>query len=142
MRNRVTGPGGYGVICDRCGFKYKNHQLTKEWTGAMVCHGPGTNDCLDFRHPQEFIRVRPDIPSLPFIRPDSDGIDVGPTYDCSTYEVETMTNTMFQDRLEAQTDGIAPQESYTIHKIRTLGGVVHIPNGLTVHVHCSLDIGL
>lgn len=41
----------YHVICDRCGFKYWNYEVSKEWTGLMVCH-----PCWDPRHPQEFLR--------------------------------------------------------------------------------------
>ena len=30
--------GKYAIaICDRCGFRYKNTQLRKEWTGFRVC---------------------------------------------------------------------------------------------------------
>lgn len=72
MRNSVGPSGTYNVICDRCGFKFKNHQLQKEWTGAMVCHGPGTNDCWEPRHPQEFIKAIPDNKQLPFTRTDAD----------------------------------------------------------------------
>ena len=34
--------GAWNAICDRCGFKFKNSRLRKEWTGLMVC-----NDCWD-----------------------------------------------------------------------------------------------
>ena len=141
MRNRVTGPGGYSVICDRCGFKFKNYQLTREWTGAMVCHGPGTNDCLEPRHPQEFIKAIQDQPKLPFTRPDSDGIDVGPTYDCSVIDEASWSshalNTFFA--ASADTDN---QQTYTLYKIRTFGGTITIPDGLTVDVVCTFTIGL
>ena len=40
-------------VCDRCGHDYKHSQLSKEWTGAMVCR-----DCWDPRHPQDSIRIR------------------------------------------------------------------------------------
>lgn len=65
-------PSWYNVICDRCGFKYKNHELRKEWTGLMVCEY-----CWELRHPQDFVRARPDQKPLPWTRPQPTDIDVG-----------------------------------------------------------------
>jgi hypothetical protein len=59
------------AICDRCGFQYDLTQLRKEWTGLMVCHGAGTNNCWEHRHPQEFVRgVRDDQVIRPNMRPE------------------------------------------------------------------------
>ena len=55
----------YWVICDRCGFQYKNDELKKEWTGLMVCA-----PCFEHRHPQEMIRPIPDQFPLPYSRPE------------------------------------------------------------------------
>lgn len=63
-------PGDPPAICDRCGFKYHLSQLRKEWTGFMVCHGPGTNDCWEPRHPQEFVRGVRDRQHVPNARPE------------------------------------------------------------------------
>lgn len=30
-------PGGTYGLCDRCGFKYRLHDLRKEWTGLLTC---------------------------------------------------------------------------------------------------------
>lgn len=78
--NHVSSPKSYqyNVICDRCGFKYKNWQLRKEYSGFMVCFGAGTNKCWEPRHPQEFVKGVPDAHPLPFIRPEPADIDVGP----------------------------------------------------------------
>lgn len=65
-------PSWYNVICDRCGFRYKNHELQKEWTGFMVC-----THCWEPRHPQDFVRAVPDQKPLPYVRPSDNGIDVG-----------------------------------------------------------------
>lgn len=62
--------GSHNAICDRCGFKYKSHQLVKEWTGLRVCRGGGTNDCWEPRHPQDFVRGRKDQQAPPWTRPD------------------------------------------------------------------------
>lgn len=52
-------------ICDRCGFKFPLSALRKEWTGLRVC-----NQCLDHRHPQEFMRSVKDRQGIqPDMRP-------------------------------------------------------------------------
>ena len=136
MRNRVGGPGSYNAICDVCGFKYKASDLLKRWDGLMVCKWD-----WEPRHPQEFIKNINDQPKLPFTRPDSDGIDVGPTYDCSVIDEASWSshalNTFFA--ASADTDN---QQTYTLYKIRTFGGTITIPDGLTVDVVCTFTIGL
>lgn len=59
----------YKFQCDRCAGIYYSDQVAKEWTGAIVCVGPGTRKCLDLRHPQDFVRSRTDDPSVPDARP-------------------------------------------------------------------------
>jgi len=61
----------WNAICDRCGFKYKSHQLRLEWTGLRCCDGPGTNECFEVRHPQESVRGRADKQAPPWTRPDA-----------------------------------------------------------------------
>ena len=133
--NKVGGPGSFNAICDVCGLKFKGSELSRRWDGMMVCKWD-----YEPRHPQEFVRAVQDVTKLPFIRVDSDGISVGPTYDCSTFTAEIYLNTEFNTILLplADTDN---QQSYTINKVRTYGGTVHIPDGLTVHVNCTLEIG-
>lgn len=70
--------GQWKAVCDRCGFDFKARQLRKEWTGLRVCSGPDTNDCWEERHPQEQLRGRKDKQSPPWVRPESDGVDVSP----------------------------------------------------------------
>ena len=75
-RNSVGGPGVHSVICDVCGLKYKNHELSRRWDGAMVCKWD-----WEPRHPQEFVRAKKDNVVLPFIRPDlDDSIVYTPTW--------------------------------------------------------------
>lgn len=62
--------GSANVWCDRCGFKYKLHELRREWTGLRVCDGPGTNGCFETRHPQDFVKGKPDKQSFPDPRPE------------------------------------------------------------------------
>ena len=61
--------GAWNVVCDRCGFKFRNKDLRKEWTGLMVCSGPRTNDCWEPRHPQETLKAKKDRQSPPWVRP-------------------------------------------------------------------------
>lgn len=62
--------GQWNAVCDRCGFEFKARQLSKEWTGLMVCRGAGTNDCWEPRHPQESVRGRVDKQAPPWTRPE------------------------------------------------------------------------
>jgi len=66
--------GAWNVICDRCGFKYKNFELRKEWNGLYTCHGGGTNNCWEPRNQQDFVKGRRDQQSNPWNRPE--GTDV------------------------------------------------------------------
>lgn len=43
-------PGNHWVCCDRCGFKKRRTEISKEWDGLMVC----TATCLDPPPPQLF----------------------------------------------------------------------------------------
>ena len=70
-RNRVTGRGSHNVICDVCGLKYKNSALKKRWDGVMVCEWD-----FETRHPQEFVRSRPDASRLPWTRTDADNLQL------------------------------------------------------------------
>ena len=60
----VYKAGQFNVICDRCGFKFKNVELKKDWQGLMVC-----KDDFEQRHPQDFIRVRQERLAPPWTRP-------------------------------------------------------------------------
>lgn len=62
--------GSWNVLCDRCGFKYKNTQLRLEWTGLRTCCGAGTNDCWDPRHPQLDVKGVEDRQAPPWVRPE------------------------------------------------------------------------
>jgi hypothetical protein len=47
--------GDHNVICDRCGHKVKASATRKEWNGLRVCTAH-----WEARHPQEFVRGRPE----------------------------------------------------------------------------------
>ena len=66
--------GSSNCICQRCGFKYKRHNIKKEWTGLRVCFGPQTNGCFEERHPQDFVKGKPDRQSLPWVAPEQEDV--------------------------------------------------------------------
>ena len=69
--------GKWNVICQRCGVKYKNDEVEKEWTGLLVCK----RQCFETRHPQDFVRSMPDDQSIPYASPPPTDVDVSVTYD-------------------------------------------------------------
>jgi hypothetical protein len=64
MTHNYLSRGEYNVTCDRCGRKLKSSQVSKEWTGLIVCR-----NCLDERHPQDFVRGVRDNMQVPIARP-------------------------------------------------------------------------
>ena len=72
--------GDYNAVCDECGFKYKASQLKRRWDGAMVCR-----EDWEPRHPQDFVRGRPEGQALPYTRPEQVDEFAPDTLDPSTY---------------------------------------------------------
>lgn len=77
--------GTWLAVCDRCGFQRRNTDVRLEWTGLRVCPS-----CYDERHPQEFMRGKPDRQAPPWTRPppapihpfiNDGGTDVDPAVD-------------------------------------------------------------
>jgi hypothetical protein len=62
-------PSQWNAVCDRCGFEFKSSELIEDWQGLMVCKKD-----YETRHPQDFIRVRPEKPAAAWARPE--GSDV------------------------------------------------------------------
>lgn len=74
--------GDWLAVCDICGFRFKASQLKKNWKGEYVCAAD-----FELRHPQEFVRVRPEHISVPWSRPETDA-QIGPAcfiWDQSAY---------------------------------------------------------
>lgn len=59
--------GDWNVVCDVCGFKTKASRIKKRWDNLMVCP-----DDFEERHIQDFLRVKPDKITVPFIRKPED----------------------------------------------------------------------
>lgn len=64
----------HNAICDRCGFKKRNYELRKEWTGLLVCR----DTCWEPRHPQDFVRGVADRQAIPDPRPEPDDVFLDP----------------------------------------------------------------
>jgi hypothetical protein len=63
-RNYFKPGAHYNVICDSCGFKFKDNELRQRWDGFMVC-----KPCWTPRQPQDFLRARTENLQLPYSRP-------------------------------------------------------------------------
>lgn len=72
-------PGDYNAVCDVCGFEFKASQLRKRWDGYRVC-----SQDWEQRHPQDFIRGKPERNRVPWARPE--GTD---TFVVVPYPLET-----------------------------------------------------
>ena len=57
--------GEWNALCQRCGFKFKSGDLSREWTGLRVC-----GDCWEPRHPQDHTRGVRDRQSPPWTSPE------------------------------------------------------------------------
>jgi hypothetical protein len=55
--------GDWNAICDVCGFKYKASELRKRWDNMRVC-----DKDWEERHPQDFLKVKPDHQKVPWAR--------------------------------------------------------------------------
>lgn len=56
--------GSWNIICDSCGKKIKSKHARHRWDGFIVCDG-----CFEHRHPQDFIKPKPERNQIPFSRP-------------------------------------------------------------------------
>ena len=73
-------PGKWQAICDVCGFSFLNDQLKDRWDGLKVC----AKD-WEPRHPQDYLRVPPERPGVPWTRPEPPDVFIGPVYTADSY---------------------------------------------------------
>ena len=64
MPRNYFSSGQWNFYCDVCGRKLKSGEGRKRWDGYMVC-----SDDYETRHPQDFLRTKPDRQSVPWSRP-------------------------------------------------------------------------
>lgn len=58
--------GDWWVLCDVCSKKTKASKIKQRWDGLLVCP-----EDYEHRHPQDYIKVRQDKITVPFMRPRS-----------------------------------------------------------------------
>ncbi|HET8688199.1 MAG TPA: hypothetical protein VFM18_16315 [Methanosarcina sp.] len=58
-------PGTWATICDVCGLRFPSDKLMKRWDGLMTC-----KDDWELRHPQDFIKIRPEKIAPDWVRND------------------------------------------------------------------------
>lgn len=68
--------GKWLVICQVCGWKKPSDQIKRRWDGVLVCE-----EDFETRHPQEFVRPRPDEQKVPFTNPEPTDTFVDVTFD-------------------------------------------------------------
>ena len=68
--------GAWNARCDVCGFKRKSFEMQPRWDGAMVCMPSVHEGCWEPRHPQDFVRARPDGQPPPWLRPDPSDTEI------------------------------------------------------------------
>jgi hypothetical protein len=119
--------GDWNAICDQCGRKFKASQLRKRWDGYMVC-----KEDWETRHPQDFVRPRPDSGKVPWTRPSNDlnpdgtpRVSVAPTFNCSGATL-VIYNPLFEATI-------------TIGKGETNGPMI-VADGATVTILCSMVV--
>lgn len=54
----------WNIICDVCGIKYKASDSKFRWDGLITCP-----KCFEHRHPQDYLKARPDKITVPYLRP-------------------------------------------------------------------------
>ena len=74
--------GSWNIICDVCGFKFKETEVKKRWDGLIVC-----DKDFEYDHPQKYIRVRADGQAVDPIRdrPEDNFLDVCYLYERGAY---------------------------------------------------------
>lgn len=58
-------PGAWNAVCSMCGQTFKSTELRKHWQGLRRC-----DRCWEPRHPQDFVRARPEERSPPWTQPE------------------------------------------------------------------------
>ena len=74
------------VICDSCAKKIKASHSKHRWDGLIVCDG-----CFEHRHSQDFIKVRQDKITVPFLRPRPEDVFVSVSYTGDTLTCTPMS---------------------------------------------------
>ncbi len=86
MNNRLE-MGKWNVLCDVCGFKFKNTDLKDRWDGKKVCEKD-----FETRHTMDLYKARTESVGVPWTRKESTDTFVNVSYVASN--VGTQDNTV------------------------------------------------
>ena len=104
-------PGDYKVICDQCGITYLRSECSTDWKNRIVCD----RGCWEPRHPQEFVRAKPDITRVADARPDVSYDSAETTLSASASILATLISIASGSSL-AKYDSIGIEmDNYVIH---------------------------
>lgn len=78
--------GDWNIICDRCSKKIKASKAKHEWTGLIVC-----DNCFEPRHSQDYIKVKQDKITVPFLRPRPEDVFITVSYQGNTLSCTPMS---------------------------------------------------
>ena len=67
-------PKGWNMLCQVCGFKYKNVDMKERWDGVWCCP-----EDWELRQPQDFVRGVADPMAVPYTAPEPPVQYLGPT---------------------------------------------------------------
>lgn len=76
-------PGEWTVYCDVCQRAIKASESKHRWDGLIVC-----SDDFEYRHPHDFIKVKPERHGVPFSRPEPADVFVDITGEAYLYVFE------------------------------------------------------
>ena len=79
--------GNWNVVCDVCGFRFKNTELRDRWDGKKVC-----SKDFETRHTMDLYKARTENPGVPWTRKEPTDTFVTVTYAASN--VGTQDNTI------------------------------------------------
>ena len=68
--------GDHLVICDVCGFEFYRSQTRLRWDNLLVCRAD-----FELRHPQDFLRVKPEKIGVDIARPEQTDVFGAATVD-------------------------------------------------------------
>ena len=100
--------GQWNSICDRCGFKFKSAELRKDWQGLMVCEKD-----YETRHPQDFIKVRPEKAIPDWTRPRTQDVF---THVCFVWESSGYADLLSADCGRADEQSLTYLELYSLSR--------------------------
>lgn len=84
-------PGGWNMVCQVCGFKYKNTEMKLRWDNVWCCP-----EDWEVRQPQDFVRGVKDQMAIPYSNPEPPNVfDSFPPIPTPTGEIVVGTPVLY-----------------------------------------------